>query len=246
MRRLLPDPAADDIDVYDAVRPPRPCWLRVNFVASLDGAVVDERGRSGGLGGAGDRAVFHALRAHADVILVGAGTAREEGYGPHRPGPELAARRVADGRAAPAAIALVSGRLDLDPTARVFTEAVTPTVVLTSASSPQDRRRALAEVATVVVAGDERVDLAEGLRRLRDDHGMDGVLCEGGPSLTGSLFSAGLADELCLTLAPALVGAGDPRIVEGLGGRVSLRLTRVLEADGELLLAYELPRAQDG
>lgn len=242
MRRLLPGPPADDIDVYDAVRPPRPRWLRVNFVESLDGAVTDEEGRSGGLGGAGDRAVFRALRAHAEVILVGAGTARSEGYGPHRPGPELAARRAADGRAAPAAIALVSGRLDLDPTDSVFTEAVTRTIVLTSASSPRDRRTALAEVATVVVAGDDHVDLAEGLRRLGDDHGMEGVLCEGGPSLSGSLFSAGLVDELCLTLAPALVGAGGPRIAERLGARVPLRLTRALEADGELLLAYEVPR----
>jgi len=241
MRRLLPT-AAEGIDVYDAVRPPAGHWVRVNFVESLDGGVVDAEGRSGGLGGAGDHAVFHALRAHADVVLVGAGTARQERYGPHRPGPELAARRAADGRTAPAAIALVSGKLDLDPRAALFTQAVTPTIVLTSAASPADERRALAEVARVMVAGDEHVDLAEGLRQLRADLGLDSVLCEGGPSLAGSLFSAGLADELCLTLAPALVGAGGPRIVERLAGRVDLRLTRLLEAEGELLLAYEVAR----
>lgn len=241
MRSLLPT-AAEDIDVYGAVRPPRRRWLRVNFVESLDGAVVAAQGRSGGLGGAGDHAVFHALRALADVVLVGAGTAREEGYGPHRPGPELAARRAADGRTGPAAIALVSGKLDLDPAARVFTEAVTPTIVLTAAASPEDRRRALAEVARVVVVGDEHVDLAEGLRRLRDDLGLDSVLCEGGPTLAGSLFSAGLVDELCVTLAPALVGGGGPRIVERLAGRVGLRLTRALEQDAELLLGYEVSR----
>lgn len=241
MRSLLPT-AAVDIDVYGAVRPPRRRWLWVNFVESLDGAVVAAQGRSGGLGGAGDHALFHALRANADVVLVGAGTARQEGYGPHRPGPELAARRAADGRPDPAAIALVSGKLDLDPAARVFTEAVTPTIVLTSAASPEDRRRELAEVATVVVAGDEHVDLAEGLRRLRDDLGLDSVLCEGGPTLAGSLFSAGLVDELCVTLAPALVGGGGPRIVERLAGRVDLRLTRALEQDAELLLGYEVSR----
>lgn len=241
MRRLLPDPA-EDVDVYAAVAPSRRRWLRVNFVESLDGGVVDAEGRSGGLGGPGDHALFHALRAHADVVLVGAGTARQEGYGPHRPSEALAAGREADGRPSPAAIALVSGRLDLDPEARVFTEAITPTVVLTSAASPEDRRRALGEVARVVVAGDAHVDLAEGLRLLRDDLGLESVVCEGGPTLAGSLLSAGLADELCLTLAPTLTGAGGPRIVEHLTGRVALRLTRVLESGGELLLAYEIPR----
>lgn len=243
MRSLLPT-AAEDIDVYDAVRPPERRWVRMNFVASLDGDVVDAQGRSGSLGGAGDHAVFHALRAHADVVLVGAGTARQERYGPHRPGSALAQRRAADGRPAPAAIALVSGKLDLDPAARVFAEAVTPTIVLTSAAAPADRRRALAEVARVVVAGDAHVDLAEGLRQLRDDHGLSGVLCEGGPTLAGAAFSAGLVDELCLTLAPALVGAGGPRVVERLTGRVALRLARVLEQDGELLLGYEVSRAR--
>jgi len=242
MRSLLPT-AGEDVDVYDAVRPPEGRWLRVNFIESLDGAVVDAQGRSGGLGGAGDRAVFHALRAQTDVVLVGAGTARTEHYGPHRPTPALVQRRAADGRAAPAAIALVSGKLDLDPAAAVFSAAATPTIVLTSAASPADRRRALAEVARVVVAGDTHVDLAEGLRRLRDDHGLASILCEGGPTLAGGLFSAGLVDELCVTLAPALVSTGGPRLVERLAGCVALRLARVLEQDSELLLSYEVLRA---
>ena len=51
-------------------------------------------GRSGGLGGPGDKAVFRALRAVPDVVLVGASTARVEGYGALRTTDEVADRRT--------------------------------------------------------------------------------------------------------------------------------------------------------
>jgi riboflavin biosynthesis pyrimidine reductase len=57
-------------------------WLRVNFVASVDGSAQGSDGRSGTINNEVDKQVFHALRRSADVILVGAGTARAERYGP--------------------------------------------------------------------------------------------------------------------------------------------------------------------
>src|SRR5687768_3511645 len=88
MRRLWPEPGTvEDVGALVAAdaRPAHPSrpWLLVNMVASLDGAITIEE-RSGGLGGEGDRAMFFALRHIADVILVGAGTARAEDYGPTR------------------------------------------------------------------------------------------------------------------------------------------------------------------
>lgn len=236
MRQLLPEPV-DPIDPYDACRPDQPEVLRVNFVTSLDGSITDEQGRSGGLGGPGDRALFRALRAHADAILVAAGTARHEGYRPHRLSRELARRRALDGRADPAAIVVVTRSLDLDLGAPLFTEARTPTVVLTCAAAPADRRARAAEVGRVVVAGDDQVDLAEGLARLRAA-GLRSVLCEGGPRLLEGLWAAGLVDELWLTVAPALIGHAGPRLVEHLPRRVDLTLGQVLNSDSELLLRY--------
>ena len=57
-------------------------WLRVNMVSTLDGAVTGESGRSGAISNDVDRRVFELLRELADVVLVGAGTARIEGYRP--------------------------------------------------------------------------------------------------------------------------------------------------------------------
>src|SRR3954468_23522249 len=60
-------------------------WIRTNFVSTLDGAAYAGDGTSGSLGGPADKQVFALLRSLADVIIVGAGTARTEGYQPVRP-----------------------------------------------------------------------------------------------------------------------------------------------------------------
>lgn len=236
MRALYPV-VIDPIDPYDAARPDGGGQVRLNFVTSLDGSATDESGRSSGLGGAGDKAMFRALRAWADAILVGAGTVRTERYGPHRLTRALADRRAADGRPDPAAIVVVSRSLDLDLTAPLFTAARTPTVVLTCAAAPLPRRRAVAAAARLLVAGEERVDLADGLGQLAAA-GLCSVLCEGGPTLSEALLADGLVGELCLTLAPALLGTGGPALAGRLPHRVDLALTQVLTDGAELFLRY--------
>ncbi len=243
MRQLWPH-AVEEIAPYDAYRLDDPAspHLRLSMVQAVDGRATDVAGVSGGLGGEGDFAVFVALRALADAILVGAGTARVEDYGPHRVRPSLAIRRRADGRTEPAPIVVVTRSAALAPTARLFAEARTPTIVLTCAAAPPERRRALADVAEVLVVGDDTVDLAEGLRRLREDRGLTHVVCEGGPTLNADLLAGGLVDELCTTIAPQLAGGDGPGIVERLDRRVQLTLARVLTDGRELFTSYRVTR----
>lgn len=82
----------DDAALWSAYAWPDRC-LRVNFVVSLDGHIAAPDGLSGGLSSPEDRRVFHMLRAGCDAILVGAGTARAEGYGPPGIKPEWRALR---------------------------------------------------------------------------------------------------------------------------------------------------------
>ena len=242
MRQLLPEPLPD-VDPYDAYRPPDPLapLVRVNMVASVDGAATDERGHSGGLSGAGDQEVFRTLRALADVIVVGAQTVRVEGYGPHRLRADLRARRAADGRPDPAPIVVVSRSLELDLAAPLFTEAAVRTIVLTCEAAPADRIRAARRVALVLLAGDKTVDMGAGIAQLREGLGTMHVLCEGGPTLNVSLFGAGLVDEICLTLSPRLMGAG-PRILHELDHPRNVRLAGLCEDSGELYARYTLVR----
>src|SRR4051794_41845660 len=111
MRRLLPDPAAElsTEDVVAAYRLPPGRALRVNFIAALDGATT-VAGRSRGLQSPGDLLVFRILRALGDAIVVGAGTAAAEGYGPMEDDPAVVRLREDLGRPATAPIVVVSRR----------------------------------------------------------------------------------------------------------------------------------------
>ncbi|WP_382306329.1 pyrimidine reductase family protein [Herbiconiux sp. UC225_62] len=189
--------------------------LRVNFIQSVDGSATLE-GRSGGLGGPADKAVFDILRGVSDVVLVGAGTARAEGYGALTVTDDLMDWRLAQGLPAHPTMALVSSSLDLDPAGDLFAKAFTRPLVFTVPSAPQDARGRLAVVATVIDAGgtgdaEGRVDPAL-VRRELLTRGLPQVLCEGGPRLFGDLIAADLVDELCLTLSPVLEGGAGPRI----------------------------------
>jgi riboflavin biosynthesis pyrimidine reductase len=211
--------------------------LRVNFVTSLDGSAT-VNGVSGGLGGPADKLVFDTLRRLADVVLVGAGTVRDEGYGAMRLSDDDARWRREHGLAEQPAFALVSGRLDLDPTSAVFAEAPVRPLVLTADSAPASNRQALSQAADVISCGTDRVDPALVVSTLVE-RGLTQILCEGGPSLFGSLIAADLVDELCLTVSPLLEGGAGIRISHGNSPVPrSMRLVQVLESDGLLLTRY--------
>lgn len=213
----------------------------VNMVASVDGGATVS-GRSAALGGAPDRAAFSTIRTVPDVILVGAGTVRAERYGPPRASHEVQAQRRARGQAALPRLAIVSGRLDLDATSAVFTEATEPPFVLTAGAGRPDRRRDLDDIAEVweLASATGQLDLRAALERLAGA-GVRTVLCEGGPSINAQLVADDLVDEWCLTLAPTALGGDAPRIVHGPGSSAAhdLQLAHVLEDAGVLLLRYE-------
>ncbi len=212
-------------------------WVRVNFVSSIDGAATSA-GRSGGLSDGADKRVFALLRRPCDVVLVGAGTVRVEGYGGMRVDAESERWRIEHGFAPQPTLALVSGGLELDPHGDVFAEAPVRPIVLTTAAAPAVRRRALAEVADVVVCGTGSVAPGEALRALAR-RGLKRVHCEGGPRLFGSFAAERAVDELCLTIGPVIEGGAGGRIVEGVPRLArSMRLARVLRSGDTLLLRY--------
>jgi riboflavin biosynthesis pyrimidine reductase len=243
MRQLLPTPL-DEVDLLAAYAYPadvgdRP-WVRANMVSSLDGAAVVD-GRSGALGGAGDKQVFGLLRGLTDAVLVGAGTARIEGYRALRPKEAYAALRASLDQAPAPALVLVSGRLDLDPDSPLFHGGGQPTIVVTHSASDPSRRKLVADVAEVIVAGADAVDVGAALDALAT-RGIRRVLCEGGPHLLADIAAAGRLDELCLTLAPRVVGGVATRITAGPTFDQSFELAHLLDDDGTLFARYARPR----
>ncbi len=237
MRRLLPLPVTELDDLWELYDLPAAPHLRAGFVQALDG-VISVDGSSRPLSGEADRAALRTLRAVADVVLVGAGTARREDYGPIPLPDVLRERRTRSGRSERPALAVLTrdaGRLD--PGGRLFQDPAAPVVVVT-AHAPPDHLPAHVEV--LALPGPE-VDPVAAVAALRQRFGPR-VLCEGGPHLLAQLLAAGAVDELCVTLAPVLAGPGPGMLPSPPAGPHLLTLASLVESDGTLLSRWSLVR----
>ncbi len=230
--------AADLMALYDYPPDLRAPYVRANFVSSADGAVA-LAGRSGGLSDPADREVFALQRTMADVILVGAGTARVERYRGMRPTAEQAATRATKGLAPAPPIAVVTASCWLTPEHPLVVDTIAAPIVVTVEAASERRRTELTDAGVpVLIAGDERVDVAVAVRLL-GERGLHRELCEGGPELFADLVAADLVDELCLTISPRLVAGPAGRIAHGDAEHPRrLRLASVVQADDALLVRY--------
>lgn len=246
MRQLLPH-AIDEVDPLDLyladsreAHDGRP-WLMVNMIASVDGATAVE-GLSGGLGGPGDKAVFRAVRASCDWVLVASGTAAAEGYRMPRTSPELTARRREHGRppAPNLAIVTASGHVDPDIPALSARSDDDPRPVVIAGSAAD--RAALGRLdADVIELSTERPEPQPILAAL-GQRGASVVLAEGGPRFNGILHGAAVIDEFCLSLSPTVAGGDSARIIAaGNDQATPMRLARLLEDDGALFARYVRP-----
>jgi riboflavin biosynthesis pyrimidine reductase len=212
-------------------------WVRANFIASVDGGATAD-GSSGAMGGPGDRHIFNLLRELADVIVVGAGTVRIEGYSGAHLGAAQRQRRQAHGQSEVPQLAIVtkSGRLDRD--LAVFTRTEVAPLVLTCTAAAGETRRLLGDLCEVVdcSGGDpDKVDEAALLQALAA-RGMRRILTEGGPMLLGAFVQRDMLDDLCLTIAPYLVGGLARRIATGPGQLLTrMRCAHILTDDAGYL-----------
>ena len=212
--RQLSELSDADLDELYAVES-RP-WLRVNMISTVDGAATGPDGRSGGINNAADKRVFDTLRRLCDAVVVGAGTARDEGYRPFTK-PLVLVSRSGE----------VPFRLRDAPAGSVL-------MATCAAAEHLDETRALLGDDQVLVLGQHRVDLAE-LKRTLVGRGLTSLLSEGGPQLLRGLLAEGVVDELDLTVVPRLLAGEHPRITDGPPVDLPLTLALLLEDGGTLL-----------
>ncbi|PZS38214.1 MAG: hypothetical protein DLM62_15000 [Pseudonocardiales bacterium] len=246
LRRLLPEPgmvtvieALEGLALVDLAAEHRP-YLVLNMVATADGAAAVAH-RSAPMSNSADRQLFHELRAHVDAVMVGAGTVRAERYGRLVRDPQRRQRRVARGLAPDPLAIVVSRRLTLPADLPLLADPHSRVVVVTASAA--ELPGCAADVSYLRAAPGEEVDLPAMLTRLRTEHNVRSVLCEGGPHLNAALLPAGLVDELFLSIAPALAGSAGSLSIVGrapLAEPVALELVWLLEAQGQLFARYEL------
>ena len=245
MRRLHPEAA--ELDPAEAIAglnlgalaPEGRPYLVCNMVSSADGRVAVQ-GRSGSLGTELDRQVFQLLRTQADAVMVGTGTLRAERYGRLVRDPALRERRVAEGLA-PDPLAFVLSRSgDVPWDIPLFQDPGSVVVLATGSPEPPPDVPASVQLMRFDPA---ELTPAAALARLRAEHDVRSVLCEGGPVLNGALIAEGAFDELFLSLSPVLAGGEPLTVVTGLLPElVWLELVWVLEGDGMLFLRYRVRR----
>ena len=212
MRTLL-GPEGDLREVYAAPETP---WLRVNMVSTIDGAATGESGLTASINNEPDQRVFRLLRELADCVVVGAGTARTEGY------PPLDVPTV-----------VVSRSGSVPETLRGADPGRVLLATVSVAAGLEDARDVLG-ADNVLVLGSHRVDLAA-LKQALVDRGFGDILCEGGPHLLRDLLDQGVADELDCTFVPRMVAGVQSRITDGPPVDVTLDLQTLVEQDGTLL-----------
>ena len=208
----------DDLAALYAAPDP---WLRANMVTTIDGSATGSDGKAGTINNEIDRQVFGLLRSQADAIIVGAGTARTEGY------------RPAD---RPIVVVSHSGqvpeRLAAEPESMLL-------ATRTGAPGLAEARDAIGD--RILLLGDDQVDLTR-LRPALAERGLTRLLSEGGPSLLADLIRTGQLDELCCTIVPSLVAGEHRRILAGPPVDAELRLSMLVESDGTLLGRWRVVR----
>jgi riboflavin-specific deaminase-like protein len=230
--------AISDLGLADRAPEDRP-YLVLDMVSAADGKATIE-GRTSQLGDEADRALFHHLRTQADAVMVGAGTVRVERYGPMIKDEALREKRRREGLAPDPLTVIVSRSGHLPPDLPLLQDPDSRVVVITAA---EDEIEGVTAQVEYLRSGRATFDLRPLVERLRTEHGVRSVLCEGGPTLNASLFAYGLVDELFLTLAPQIVGGRDALTIvagEPLPEPVQLELAGALGHGAELLLRYRV------
>ena len=206
---------ADLLRLYAYPANPSAPWIRVNMVSSIDGSATFS-GKSRALTSTSDRRLFHLMRSLADVVLIGAGTARTEPYANHK-----------------GQVVVITRSGDLPP--KFFTGK--RPVVITCESLDEQKHRELSNLTEVITCGRHDVDLSL-VVSLFIERGWLRILCEGGPALLGLLHASALIDEVALTISPLLIGGGTSLLEESRETKRSFELVSLLQADGNLFARY--------
>lgn len=218
LTRLIPAPLQEfsrDAETTDTLASlyctPQQRWLRLNFVASVNGNVAGEDGTSHGLTSVTDRKILGAIRRLADIVLVGASSVRTEGYFM----PKLVP------------LAIVTGSGDLSGHHIPHDVAQGRLIVL---CPPDAETKVLSSLdgraATIISLNGPRMSPRSIIEVLRS-RGLENIVCEGGPSLAAQLIDANLVDEVCLSTSPVVNGTRTP-LLSGLSRSVPMRLDQLL------------------
>jgi riboflavin-specific deaminase-like protein len=239
-----PGPISQDALVriyrHDPATEPGRVRLRTNFACTLDGSIMGADGRSGSINTPSDRVVFAVHRALADVIVVGAGTVRAEGYRAVDLAPWQRDLRAASALAPYPTLVIISASGQVDPAVATPLEGDGGPVMIMTRERAGGRLEEFRDTDVEVIRlPGEQLELRSAMSILAD-RGLTRVLCEGGPGLHRDLLAADLVDEVSLTIAPLMVAGDGARSTRGAFIPAAPRfvLQHAIHADDEALFTH--------
>lgn len=201
---LLADEAeAGNAAWLTSVRLGRP-YVLWKYAATLDGRIAAADATSRWITSAESRADVHRLRAEADAVVVGSGTARTDD-------PQLGVRGI-EGVVQPLRVVVDTGATAVRPGARVL-DGTAPTLVAVAEDADAGHLPEAAVLRLPRAATGRGLDIPALLAALHG-RGVRSVLLEGGPTLAGAFVAAGLVDKVVGYLAPVLLGAGPAALAD--------------------------------
>ncbi|GAA2665418.1 bifunctional diaminohydroxyphosphoribosylaminopyrimidine deaminase/5-amino-6-(5-phosphoribosylamino)uracil reductase RibD [Streptomyces lunalinharesii] len=218
---LLADEAAAGNEAWlTSVLRGRP-FVLWKYAATLDGRIAAADGTSRWISSPESRADVHRLRAAADAVIVGSGTARVDD-------PQLGARvsgLADDAVSQPLRVVVDSSASAVKAGARVL-DGTAPTLIAVAEDADAAHLEGLAPLVRLPRAPGRGLSIPALLQALQA-RDVRSVLLEGGPTLAGAFLAAGAVDKVVGYLAPVLLGAG-PSVVGDVG---ITTLTQALRLD---------------
>jgi 2,5-diamino-6-(ribosylamino)-4(3H)-pyrimidinone 5'-phosphate reductase len=189
----------------------------VNAAMSADGKISSRERTQVAISGPEDFERVDRLRAESDAVMVGVGTVLADDPSLTLTNSHNREQRVSEGQPSNPARVVADSRIRTPPDAEILDDSA-PTYLLCSEEAPTDFMEQMGDAgATVIAAGDDRVDLVAALETLEDE-GIDQLMVEGGGELIFSLFAADLVDDLSVFVGPTIIGGRDaPTLADGEG-----------------------------
>jgi 2,5-diamino-6-(ribosylamino)-4(3H)-pyrimidinone 5'-phosphate reductase len=218
--------------------------VHVNVAMSADGKLSTRERRQVKISGPEDFARVDRLKAESDAVMVGIGTVLADDPSLTVKSQELRALRKGNGLPEHPVRVVVDSELRTPPSASFLHKGEGFRIIACSEKADATRRRDLETHASIIVAGEDEVDLDLLLSRLHDQ-GIRQIMVEGGGTLIWGLVAKGLVDELTCFIGNMIIGGStSPTLADGDGftnesSFARLSLYHVQRMDGGVLLHWK-------
>jgi len=213
-------------------------YVVVNVAMSADGKISTRERRQVKISGAQDFVRVDRLKAGSEAVMVGIGTVLADDPSLTVKSEECRTHRRNRGVDEHPVRIVVDSRARIPPEASILHKGAGKRIVVTSHRADPKKIAALQQYATVIIAGEDEVDLTAMMDKLGET-GIQRLMVEGGGTLIAGLISAGLVDEIYTYIGNMIIGGKNaPTFVDGNGC--------ILESEFCRLTLIETHRIENG